>query len=100
MAKGILNLQQFLLSAAGGDIFFCFIFFLSTHPPTPSLFSVPRGLFMFCFVYSFVLIFKIPHISEIIYLPFSVWFISLSIVPSRSIHGVAHSKISFFFMAE
>ena len=43
---------------------------------------------------------KYPVISlicEIIwYLSFSVWLISLSIIPSRSIHVVANGKISFF----
>ena len=33
-------------------------------------------------------------------LSFSVWLISLCIIPSRSIYIVANGKISFFFMAE
>ena len=40
----------------------------------------------------------IPHVNDNIqYLSFSVWLISLSIVPSKSIHVVANGKISFFF---
>ena len=34
------------------------------------------------------------------YSPFSIWFISLSILLSRSIHGVTNSRIFFFFMAK
>ena len=50
----------------------------------------------------FVCFFKIPHISEILsHLSFSVWFILLSIIPSRSNHVVQRGKIlPFFFMAE
>ena len=45
--------------------------------------------------------FQIPHMREIIqYLSFSVWLISLSIMPSRSIHVVANCKISFSLMTE
>ena len=39
------------------------------------------------------------HINEIIwYFSFSVWFVSLNIMPSRSIHVVETGKIFFFFM--
>ena len=34
------------------------------------------------------------------YLSFSVWLISLNIMPSKSIHIATNSKISFYFMAE
>ena len=52
--------------------------------------------FFFILVHLF-LFFKIPHISKSIkYLSFFIWFISLSIIPSRSIHVVANGKISFF----
>ena len=45
------------------------------------------GLLIFYFVY-------IPHMSEIIWhLPFSIWFISLSIILLRSIYMVANGKI-------
>jgi len=52
--------------------------------------SVVMFIHLFCFLDS--------HISEIIwYLSFSVWFISLSIILSRSIHVVTNGKIRFFF---
>ena len=39
-----------------------------------------------------------PHTREIMwYLFFSVWFISLSIIPSRSFHAFANGKISFLW---
>ena len=42
-------------------------------------------------------VFQILHISEIIqYMSFSYWPISLSIIPSRSIHVVANRNISLF----
>ena len=45
--------------------------------------------------------FKISHVSDTIYyLSFSVWLISLSIIPSSSIHVVTNSRISFFQMTE
>ena len=65
---------------------------------TTCFFSVSITLFLFGYVFLiflFVLFFKIPHISEIMhYLCFSVWLISLYIIPSRSIHVVANGKIS------
>ena len=49
--------------------------------------------------YIFLFCFRIPCISEIIQsLSFYVWFISLSIIPSRSIRVVTNGKISFLFM--
>ena len=45
--------------------------------------------------------FKITHISEIIqHFYFSLWLISLAIMPSRSIHGVANGRIFYIFMTE
>ena len=45
------------------------------------------------------LCFTITNINEIIwYFSFFVWFVSLSIMPSRSIHVVETGKIFFFFM--
>ena len=79
------------------------------HPlplATSSLFSVSVSLALFfCFVFIWFVCFffflKNPHISEITwYLSFSAWFISLSIMPSRSYHVVTNGKIPFFFMAE
>ena len=41
----------------------------------------------------------ISHISGIVwYLSFSVWLISLSIMPSRSTHDVANDRISFLWL--
>ena len=43
--------------------------------------------------------FNMTHINEIIwYFSFSVWFVSLSIMPLSSIHVVETGKIFFFFM--
>ena len=73
--------------------------FTHLHPPqtcphrpqaTTDLFSVSMSSVLF------VCVFQIPDVSEIIQcLSSSVWHISLSIIPSRSIH-VADDKISFF----
>ena len=42
-----------------------------------------------------------PHINDTRkYLSFFVWLISHSIMPPRSIHVIANSRISFFLMAE
>ena len=76
-------------------------FLSSPHPSlaTTCLFSVSITLFLFCYVYSFVLFFWIPHISEIIqYLSFSVWLFSLSMITSRSIHVVANGKWQDFIL--
>ena len=52
--------------------------------------NTPIGFFFFFF-------FRFHR--QIQYLSFSVWFISLSITPSKSIHVAANGKISFFFNA-
>ena len=70
-------------------------------PPSPSLLaattcSLYLWLFLFCYVCSFV--FWIPHLSEIIW-HLSLSDISLSIIPSRSFHVVANSKISFLWLS-
>ena len=65
------------------------------HSPSDNHHSV-ACVYMFVFVWFdhlffclFLFIFNIPHTSEIIqYLSFSVWLISLSIIPSRFIHVV------------
>ena len=68
------------------------------QPPTYSL--CLWACFSFFLFTLYDLIFKILHISEIIwYLSFSVWLISLSMIPSKSIHVVAGGKI-FLFMAQ
>ena len=72
---------------------------LCHSPPQPPSFLVTTNLLSvslyicFCFIYWLLS----PHTSEIIqYLSFSVWFISLSIVPLRPIHVVTNGWISFF----
>ena len=65
-----------------------------SHLATISLFSVPMSLFLFCL---FILFFWILHMSEIIwYLSFFVWLISLSTIPSGSIHVVTNDEILFW----
>ena len=70
----------------------------------PSSFIFPTGNHQFVLyiceslsvlLYSFTcLIFQIPHISvNILYLSFPVRLISLTIIPSRSIHAVANGRI-------
>ena len=73
-------------------------------PPTPGLWQPICSLCLwdwgFC-LFLVLFLFLFPHVSESIwYLSFSVWLISLSIMPSRSIHVVTNGKISFFLMAE
>ena len=48
----------------------------------------------------FVCFFKIQRVSDITYFSFPVWFISFSIIPSRSIHGIANDKISMFWLLQ
>ena len=80
-------------------------FTFSTWSPNPPLlwqsplWSLHLRVCFYCLFIYFV--HWIPHISEIIwYLSFSVWLISLSITPSRSIHIVSNGKNSFVFMAK
>ena len=75
-------------------VLFCFEFILlTTSPLATTCFSVGITLFLtfvICFFFRF-------YTSEVIWhLYFSVWFISLSIKLSSSIHAVAKNKISFF----
>ena len=52
----------------------------------------------FCFVMFVCFVSQISQVSEVIwYLSFSVWLISLSIIPARFIHVVTNGKISFFY---
>ena len=54
----------------------------------------------FCSLLLWIELFYIPHTSEIkYYLSFCVWLILLSILSSRSIHGVTNGRISFFLNA-
>ena len=87
-------------------LFFCtneFIFCLIPSPFSPSPTTLPSDSCqsVFCICVSRLLVYfvhQISHMSEIIWcLSFSNWFISLSIILSRSIHAVTKGKISFFF---
>ena len=74
--------------------------------PSPFLFllATTSSLYLwvgFCFVIYIHLFYFLDFIYNwyIEYLYFSVWRISVRIIPSRSIHIVANGRISFFFMA-
>ena len=57
-----------------------------------------HGTFLFLFSYVCWLIFTIPYTSEIVlYLSFSLWLISLSLIYSMSFH-VANGKILFLLL--
>ena len=96
---------DWLIYFVTGSLYLLIFLTYFTHPLTPL--PSDSHLFVLCICESlsvllclFVLLFQIPHISEIMwYLPFSVWLTSLNIIPSRSIHVVANGKILFFFMA-
>ena len=63
-------------------------------PPTPSACSLHLWV---CFCPACLFVFQIPHIREIIWhLSSSVWIISLSTIPSRSIHVVADARFHSF----
>ena len=83
--------SQWLIYFITGNL--CLLISLTyfTNPPlhpsplaTTCMFSVSMTLFLFCYVCSLVLFFV-----------FSAWLISLSIMPSRSIHVVKNGKTSF-----
>ena len=76
----------------------------SCYPPPPSLlvtislFFILLSLFIFCLLVCFVD--QVLLIGEITwYLSFTPWLISLSIMLSRSIHGVAKGRSSFCLSA-
>ena len=81
-----------------------YLLILSPNPPflssllspqvTTDLFPIPVSLFiLFCCYCSHSFNFYIPHLSDFAqYLSFSVWLISLSIIPSLFIHVVAYDK--------
>ena len=78
-----------------------FLFFpplsLPSHPSSPVPFPLVL-CFCCCFVPSVFFYSYTPYMSEIIwYLSFSIWLISLSIIPSSSIHVVANGRICFFY---
>ena len=80
----------------------------------PKLLIYPSSAFLFgnhvcflcvwvylCFVKKFIcIIFEDSTYKKIRYLSFLVWFISLSMIISRSIHVAANGIISFSIMAE
>ena len=78
-------------------------FLLCPNTYTPLLWQPPASFLYLrvCFsLVSFVLFFRF-YISEIIwYLSFSVWLISLSLIPTGSIHVITNDKTLFFFMVE
>ena len=86
-----------ILLSASMRVFLCLIPspILPSSPallPSDSCQSVFMSVFLFCLFFHWI-----PHISEIIwYLSFSDWLISLSVIPSRSIHAATKGKISFF----
>ena len=82
---------------------------LAPSPSPPSLHPTSSNhRSVFCIYKLAVLFFYMPHVWHYMYLSFSVlfcqifkyWFISLSIMPLRSIHVVTKGRMSFFFMAE
>ena len=73
--------------------------FCPSLPPPPVWQRFMCLFLLLMFVYSFFFLFRF-HMSGIIwYLSFSVWFISLSIIPSKSIHVITNGTIASFFMA-
>ena len=82
-------------------------FIISHSPPFPlvntTLFSVSMCLFwlFFFFIFFVCFFFFVFHRWEKSSgVSFSIWLISLSTVPSRSIHVVANGRIASVFMAE
>lgn len=65
---------------------------------TPPIFSMPQALIMaITNLFSGPILLLLFYICEII-LYFTFWFISLSIISSRSIHVVPNDKILFYFI--
>ena len=74
--------------------------FISSPNPTPfCLFSVSMSLFLFCYVCPLFCFLDSTYNWNSMVFVFS-WLISLSMIPSGSIHVVTNGKVSFFFMAE
>ena len=75
-----------------------------TLPPFPlvntPLFSVSMFVFAFSFVHLFCLLFVFHRWEKSSGVSFSVWLISRSTIPSRSIHAVVNGRIASVFMAE
>ena len=74
------------------------------HPPNPPYNWQPSK----CSIYEFVSVWFVSIAfldstykwNHMVFLSFSVWPISLSIMPSRSVHVVVNGKISSFFTVE
>ena len=76
-----------------GGLYLLIPFSNFTHWPQPLLSG--NHLFVLCIYESvFVLFFRFYILVQ--YLSFASWLISLSIIPSRSIHTVLNGKISYF----
>ena len=60
------------------------------------LFSMPVGCFCFVDRFTCVIVY-IPHTSVVIYLSFSFWFTSLSMIISSCIYVASIGIISFFY---
>ena len=79
-------------------------------PPSPSPFGNPKSVFYvceclwvyFCLINEFICTISLDsYISDItLYVSFSAWLTSLSVIISRFIHVAANGIISFFFMTE
>ena len=65
-----------------------------------SLFSIAVSLFLFCYIRSFYFLASTYLSDNIQYLSLYIWLISLSIIPSSSIHVVASGSTSWCFMSE
>ena len=68
---------------------------------TTTLSSVPLGVFLFCYVCSFVLIFRFHMYTKSYYICFSPYdLFHFSIQPSRSVCVVADVKVSFLWLSK
>ena len=74
---------------------------LPCPPPLAAtiLFSMPVGCFCFVDRFTCVIVY-IPHTSVVIYLSFSFWFTSLSMIISSCIYVASNGITSFFLIAE
>ena len=71
--------------------------FISSPNPTPlCLFSVSLSLFLFCYVCPLFCFLDSTYNWNSMVFVFS-WLISLSMIPSGSIHVVTNGEVSFFF---
>ena len=75
-----------------------FYYFPTFSVPSPIEITILPSVSMSFVLFVHLLIVRLSKI--IWYLSFSIWLISLSIMPWRSLHVVANGNISFFFMSE